>query len=109
MFAETSSSAYGSVASLVDALLARHATFPPQREEPKERLRGRLIEVELLEISVLKGKLPLSFGQWKLLADNTHTYMFSFKNTLFVELILRPCFLSRNGGLWRIHALYAGS
>ena len=49
MFAETSSSAYKSVASLVDALLARHSIFPPQREEAKERLRGRLIEVELLE------------------------------------------------------------
>ena len=49
MFAEASSSAYQSVASLVDALLAGHAIFLPQREEPKERLRGRLIEVELLE------------------------------------------------------------
>ena len=49
MFAETSSSAYRSVASLVDALLAHRAIFPPQREEPKERLRGRLIEDELLE------------------------------------------------------------
>ena len=45
MFAETSSSTDRSVASLVDALLARHAIFPPQREEPKERL----IEVELLK------------------------------------------------------------
>ena len=49
MFAETSSSACRGVASLVDALLARHVIFPSQREEPKERLRGRLIEVELLE------------------------------------------------------------
>ena len=49
MFAETSSSAYRSVHSLVDALLARHTIFPPQREEPKERLRGKLIEVELFE------------------------------------------------------------
>ena len=49
MFAETSSSDYRSVASLADSLLARHAIFPPQREEPKERLRGRLIEVEILE------------------------------------------------------------
>ena len=39
----------GSVASLADALLARHTIFPPQQDEPKERLRGRLIEVELLE------------------------------------------------------------
>ena len=32
-------------AALADALLARHATFPPHalREEPKERLRGRLL------------------------------------------------------------------
>ena len=29
--------------------LARHAIFSPQREEPKEHLRGRLIEVDLLE------------------------------------------------------------
>ena len=65
MFAETSSSAYRCVASLVDALLARHAIFPHQPEEPKERLRGRLIEVELWKISVLKGKLSLRFGQWK--------------------------------------------
>ena len=49
MFAETSSSTFRSVASLADALLARHAFFPPQRNEPKERLRGKLIEVELLE------------------------------------------------------------
>ena len=51
MFAETSNSAYRSVASLVDALLARHAIFPLQQaDEPKECLRGtRLIEVELLE------------------------------------------------------------
>ena len=47
--AETSSSTYRSVASLVDALLARHAIFPLQREEPKECQKGRLIEVELLE------------------------------------------------------------
>ena len=38
------------VASLADALLARHAIFPPQRteerlrHEPKERLRGRLVQ-----------------------------------------------------------------
>ena len=49
MFAETSNSAYRGVASLTDALLARHAIFPLQREEPKERRRERLIEVELLE------------------------------------------------------------
>ena len=49
MFAETSSSAYRSVAFLVDALFARHAIFPPEREEPKECLWGRLIEVEFLE------------------------------------------------------------
>ena len=49
MFAETSSFAYRSVASVADALLARHAIFPPQRDGPKERLRGRLIGVELLE------------------------------------------------------------
>ena len=47
--AETSSSAYRSVACLVDSLLALYAIFPPQREEPKERLRGRLIEVQLLD------------------------------------------------------------
>ena len=49
MFAETSSCAYRNVASLVDALLVRHAIFPPKREEPKERLQRRLIEIELLE------------------------------------------------------------
>ena len=49
MFAETSSSAYRSVASLVDVLLARHAIFPPQQEEPKEHLRGKLFEVKLME------------------------------------------------------------
>ena len=49
MFAETSSSAYRSVASLADALLAHHTIFPPQQDEPKERLRGRLIEVERSE------------------------------------------------------------
>ena len=48
-FVETSSCAYRSVASLVDDLLARHTIFPPQREEPKERLRGKLTSVELLE------------------------------------------------------------
>ena len=57
MFAETSSSAYRSVASLVDALLARHEIFPLQREEPKERLRERLIEVELLETICTKMKV----------------------------------------------------
>ena len=55
--AETSSSAYRSVASLVCTLLARHAIFPPQREEPKERLRGRLIEVGLLENIRPEGKV----------------------------------------------------
>ena len=76
MFAETSSSAYRSVASVADVLFAGHAIFPPQQDEPKERLQGRLIEVELLEISSLKGKLPLIFGQWKGLADNTPTSCF---------------------------------
>ena len=57
MFAERSSSIYRSVASLVDALLARHAIPPRQREEPKERLRGRLIEVELLENIRLERKV----------------------------------------------------
>ena len=57
MFAEMSSSAYRSVASPVDALLARHTVFPPQREEPRERLRGRLIEVELLENIRLERKV----------------------------------------------------
>ena len=55
--AETSSSAYRSVASLAGALLARHAIFPPQQDEPKERLRGRLIEVEVLEKILPKRKV----------------------------------------------------
>ena len=59
MFAETNSSAYRSEASLTDVLLARHATFPPERHEPKERLRGRLIEVELLENIRPKRKIAL--------------------------------------------------
>ena len=41
MFAETSSSAYRSVASLVDALLPSHAIFPPKREESKSVNRSR--------------------------------------------------------------------
>ena len=40
------------------------------------RLRGRLIKSNFWKISVLKGKSPLSFGQWKELADNTHTSCF---------------------------------
>ena len=49
MFGETSSSVYRSLAFVADSLLSRPAIFPPQRHEQKERLRGKLIEVELLE------------------------------------------------------------
>ena len=85
MFAETSSSNYQSVAFLVDALLARHAIFPPQREEPKERLRGRLIEVELLENVRPERKVAFSFRSVEGVSRQ-HTYkLYSFKNTLFAN------------------------
>ena len=65
----------------VRCLLKRKCSFGSSRNlsssTRRAKSRGRSIEVELL---------PLSFGQWKDLADNTHI-SFSFKNTLFVELI----------------------
>ena len=81
MSAEMGSFAYLSVASVADAPLAHHAISPPQRDEPKKHLQGRLFQLQLLKsnfwkISVLKGKLPLSFSQWKELADNRSTSRF---------------------------------
>ena len=67
------------------------------REDPKERLR--LIEVELLENIRPERKVTPYFRSMEGVSRQ-HTYsLFSFKNTIFVVLILCPCFLSRNGGL----------
>ena len=72
-----------SVASLVDARLAHHAIFPPQREGPKERLRGRLIEVELLENVRPERKVAFWFRSVEGVSRQ-HTYkLYSFKHTLF--------------------------